>query len=79
VAGVTLFLLRSGKSKPSEPVEAVEGAEPEPTDDELALLLGREEMRRAREKLIARAGIARARGASRGAPVEDDEEDALPH
>jgi hypothetical protein len=75
-----LGVLRSKKSKPPvELEEAAEEVEPELTDDELALLLGRAELKRAREKLLARVGRGGSQGARRGAPLADLDEDELPN
>lgn len=68
---------RRPKADQQGPPARPDDEEPELTDDELALLLGRAELKRAREKLVARAGLGRSRGPIRGPIADDTDEEEL--
>lgn len=53
--------------------------EREYTDDEIALLLGRAQMKRDREKQLQRAGLGRSRGHLRAVPLDDSDDEAVEH
>lgn len=83
VVGLLCLVWFSRRKRPV-PLESLEenasaDTEPEYTDDELALLLGRQELKRARAKLIARAGLGRSRGHLRAVPFDEGDDEAVEH
>lgn len=83
VVGLLCLVWFSRRKRPV-PLESLEenasaDMEREYTDDEIALLLGRAQMRRDREKQLQRAGLGRSRGALRAVPFDEGDDEAVEH